>query len=63
MIIYDDKTKPKEPIKVVCYHCKSTLGIEEQDIIKYEEFDQREGKYYVDGFKCPCCRNAQRLRK
>ena len=63
MVIYEDKTKPKEPIKITCYYCKSNLGVEEQDIIKYEEFDQREGKYFVDGFKCHCCRMIQRLRK
>ena len=63
MIIYEDKNKPKEPIKVTCYKCKSVLGIEEQDIIKYEEFDQREGKYFVNGFECPCCNMEQRLRK
>jgi hypothetical protein len=63
MIIYEDKNKPKEPIKAVCYNCKSVLGIEEQDIIAYKEFDQREGEYFVDGFKCPCCNNEQRLRK
>jgi hypothetical protein len=63
MIIYEDKNKPIEPIKVTCYNCKSILGVEVQDIIKFEEFDQREGKYYVNGFKCPCCRNSQRLRQ
>lgn len=63
MIIYEDKNKPKEPVKVNCYYCKSVLGFEEHDIIKYEEFDQREGKYYVDGFKCPLCGHEQRLRK
>ena len=63
MIIYEDKNKPKEPVKVTCYNCKSVLGIEEQDIIAYKEFDQREGEYYVDGFKCPCCNNEQRLKK
>lgn len=61
MIIYEDKNKCKEPKKVACQKCKSVLGVEEQDIIAYEEFDQREGKYYVDGFKCPCCDNMQRL--
>lgn len=63
MIIYEDKNKPKEPVKVTCRKCKSILGIEEQDIIKYEEFDQREGKYLVDGFKCPCCNMEQILRQ
>lgn len=63
MIIYEDKNKPKEPRKATCYNCKSVLGIEEQDIIAYKEFDQREGEYYVDGFKCPCCNNEQRLKK
>lgn len=63
MIIYEDKNKPLEHIKVTCYNCKSILGVEVQDIIKYEEFDQREGKYFVNGFKCPCCNNEQRLRQ
>ena len=62
MIVYEDKNKPKEPVKVACIKCKSILGVEEQDIIKYEEFDQREGKYFVDGFKCPCCKREQRLK-
>ena len=61
MIVYEDKNKPKEPIKVTCRKCKSILGVEEQDIIKYEEFDQREGKYYINGFVCPLCKTEQAL--
>ena len=63
MIIYENKNLRKEPVIVNCYNCKSVLGIEEEDIIAYKEFDQREGEYFVDGFKCPCCNTEQRLRK
>lgn len=60
--IYEDKNKSKEPVRVSCRNCKSILGVEESDIIKYEEFDQRVGKYYVDGFICPLCKHEQRLK-
>lgn len=61
MIVYEDKNKPKEPKRRTCTKCNSILGIEEQDIIKYEEFDQREGKYFVDGFICPVCNTEQSM--
>lgn len=62
MIIYEDNNKPKEPIRVTCVKCKSILGVEDKDIIKIDQFDQREGVYKVDGFKCPLCKSKQRLR-
>ena len=43
MIIYEDNNKPKEPIRVTCVKCKSILGVEDKDIIKIDQFDQREG--------------------
>lgn len=61
MVVYKEISLTKEPKKRTCKKCKSELGIEESDIIKYEEFDQREGKYFVDGFKCPICNTEQPL--
>ncbi len=61
MIIYEEKKLEPEPKRVTCKKCKSLLGVEKHDIIKISQFDQREGQYYVDGFKCPICQNEQTL--
>ncbi len=62
MIVYQEKKiKPKYPKKRTCQKCKSELGIEENDIIRYEEIDQREGRYTVKGFICPVCKTEQSM--
>ena len=61
MIVYEDKSKPKESKKRTCKNCKSELGIEENDIIQIDEYDQREGRYTVKGFICPVCKTEQSM--
>lgn len=64
MIIYKKNKIPEDkPIKVICIKCTSELGVEKSDIIKISQFDQREGSYMVDGFKCPVCNTEQKLKK
>lgn len=64
MIIYKaNKPISKYPKEKECSKCSSLLGIEEADIIIIAQFDQREGRYNISGFKCPICNTEQPLNK